>query len=167
MATFSVGDLIVYGSMGVCTVEKIGVPEISGATRECYILRPMYVANSRVYAPIEDNPVNMRLVLTPTQAHTLIDSLPKINEFPFGKEKQELYDTCRQTIKSADSHALARLVKTLRLKKEQTLKLKKVVPSVEKEYSDTAEKIFYGEIAAALEMPIENVEDYIYTRLGA
>lgn len=164
---FSVGDTIMYGSMGVCTVEGIGVPDLPGATRECYILKPHYVANSKVYAPVQGNPVSMRALLTRAQAQTLIDELPDLQPFPPCSERQEMHNVCRGAIKSADSYMLARLVKTLYEKRLRVQQQKKIVPTAEKEYFDTAEKMLYGEIAVALQMPIDGVERYIFTRLEA
>ena len=163
---FSIGDEIIYGSMGVCSIMDIGLPDISGATRTCYILKPHYVANSKVYAPIENNPVIMRHLLSTAEVQSLIDSMPEIKAFPEDKEKQALYETYRAAIKSADSFMLAKLLKTLREKKAKVLEQKKVVSSVEKEMHDTAEKMLHGEIATALSIPLENVENYIVTRIG-
>lgn len=161
---FSVGDRIVYGSMGVCTVTDIGLPDVPGATRECYVLRPHYVANSKVYAPIEDNPVRMRALLTARQAEELVESLPGIPTFPKGDNRQELYETCKAAIRSADSFLLAKLVKTLHENRRRLVEMKKTVPSTEKEYHDTAEKMLHGEIAAALDIPLGEVEEYISAR---
>lgn len=162
---FSVGDRIVYGSMGVCTVLDIGLPDIPGATRECYMLKPHYVANSKVYAPIENNPVRMRPLLSEAEAQALVDSMPDLEPFPRGKDKQELYETCKNAIRSCDSFLLAKLLKTLYENKVRLVGLKKTVPSTEKDYFDTAEKMLHGEIAAALQMPLCEVEGYISARV--
>ncbi|MDL2252838.1 hypothetical protein LJC49_02030 [Ruminococcaceae bacterium OttesenSCG-928-I18] len=162
---FSIGDKIIYGSTGVCTVTDIGMPDIPGATRECYVLKPHYMANSKIYAPIEDNPVNMRPLLTREQAQTLIDSMPEMQTFAADSDRQALYNTYRGAIRSADSVGLARLLKTLHEKKCRLHQQRKNVPSAEKEFFDTAEKILHGEIADALQIPFEEVSHYISARL--
>ena len=162
---FSIGDKIVYGSTGVCTILGIGVPDIPGDTRECYVLKPSYMANTTVYAPVEKTPVSMRLVLSPDEMQSLIDSLPDIKPFPESKEKTEMHDICRNAVKSADGFMLAKLIKTLHEKKLRIMEQKKAVSSVEKEYFDTAEKIFHGEIATVLGMPMEKVGTYIQARI--
>ncbi|MDL2293129.1 hypothetical protein LJC60_00695 [Ruminococcaceae bacterium OttesenSCG-928-D13] len=162
---FSVGDTVIYGSMGVCSITDICVPDMPGASRECYVLVPQYVPNSKVYAPVENNPVVIRYLLTADQAESLIDSLPGITMFPVTGEKQAMYETYRGAIKSTDCVSLARLIKTLHQRKQHTLEQKRVVPSAEKEFFDTAERMLYGEIAAAMRMPLEAVPDYIAGRL--
>lgn len=163
---FSIGDKIVYGSMGVCTVEDVGLPDIPGVLRECYTLKPHYVANSKVYAPIEDNPVRMRRLLTQAEVRDLIDSMPEMQPFPHSRDKQEFYETCKNAIRSCDSFLLAKLLKTLHENKVRLLEMKKTVPSTEKDYFDTAEKMLHGEIATALQMPLCEVEGYISAHLA-
>lgn len=163
---FSVGDKVIYGSMGVCTVVDIAVPDLPGAHQTCYVLEPRYVANSKVYAPVGQSAVCMRVLLTPEEAQSLIDSLPGIGAFPAGGERQALYNTCRSAIKSADSHLLAKLIKTLYEKKERAAGQRKLLPSTEKAYFDTAEKMLYGELAVVLGIPMDEVGGYIEERLG-
>ena len=162
---FAVGDKIVYGGMGVCAVEDITVPDLPGFTRECYVLKPLYQANSKVYAPIEENPVKMRRLMPQQQAQTLIDGLPRMESLDMGADRQTVHDTCRRVIKSADSFMLARLLKTLYNKKRQVALQKKTMPGAEKEFFDTAERILFGELAAVLCIPMEQVEQHISLRL--
>ena len=65
-------DLIVYGGEGVCRVEEIGVPKISGVNkqRQYYTLSPLYRAG-KVFAPV-DAKVFMRPVITHDEAVALI-----------------------------------------------------------------------------------------------
>ena len=157
---FRIGDRIVYGGMGVCTVQDICVPDFMKKPRQCYILKPHYIANAKVYAPVKENPVKMRRLLTPAEARELIDQIPDTDGFSLDCEKQELHNTYRSVIRSADSLMLVRLIKTLYLKKARVLEQKKVVPSAEKEYSETAEKMLFGEISTALQMPMDQVQGY-------
>lgn len=162
---FSVDEQVVYGSIGVCTVKGMGIPDMPGATRECYVLEPHYVAHSKVYAPIEDNPVKIRSLLSVSEVEELVDSMPEIKAFPLNKERQEQYSTYRSVIKSADSFLLAKLLRTLYEKKEKCMELKKPLPGAEKDFLDTAEKMLYGEMAAILQIPMDQVLPYIQSRL--
>lgn len=161
---FLVGDKVMYGSMGVCTVLAVEVPDIPGS-RESYVLKPLYVANAKVYAPVENNPVILRSLSTPEEVQLLIDSLPKLEEYPPVKERQEAHNTYRMAIKSADSAKLAKLLKTLYGKKQRIVGQRKIVPSAEREYFEMAEKVLHGEIATVLQMPIGEVSGYIAERL--
>lgn len=161
---FAIGEKIIYGAMGVCTVEDITVPDMPGA-RESYVLRPHYVANAKVYAPVEGNPVVMRTLMDEQQVHALIDSMPEMSALSADKERQELYQLYRGIVKSADNFLLAKLLKTLHQKKALVAQQRKIVPSAEKEIFDTAERVLFGEIAACLGIELEEVDGYIAARL--
>lgn len=162
---FSIGDRVVYGSSGVCTIMDIGVPDMQGASYECYFLKPHHMPTSKIYAPVGNNTVAMRPLLSAAQAELLIDALPQIEGFTEHKDKQEAYNVYRRAIKSADSMQLAKLVKTLHDKKEKAALQRKTLASSEKEMYDMAETLLHGEIAEALHIPLEQVQEYISTRL--
>ena len=69
--------MIVYGNEGVCRVEEIGTPKISGVDkhREYYTLAPIY-REGKVFTPV-DSKVFMRPVITREEALALIDRIPR------------------------------------------------------------------------------------------
>ena len=69
---YGVGDLVVYGSIGVCRVEAVGAsPLPSTATaRDYYTLTPLY-KDGHIYAPV-DTAMFMRPVISRTKAISLI-----------------------------------------------------------------------------------------------
>ena len=50
---FSIGQYVVCGNKGVCTVEQITTLDISGVDKAkmYYILKPVYASTSTVYVP--------------------------------------------------------------------------------------------------------------------
>ena len=98
---FTVGDKIIYGENGVCTVEKIAPLEMSGASEEklYYYLTP-FTGSGRYFAPV-DSGAYMRPVMSRAEA---------------------------------------------------TMK--------------RAKDILHGELAVALELELDEVEDYIARRIG-
>ena len=75
---YQIGDIIVYGGEGVCRVEEIGVPKISGVNkqRQYYTLAPLY-REGKVFTPV-DTKVFMRPVVTRDEALELIKGIPSI-----------------------------------------------------------------------------------------
>ena len=61
---YEIGQLIVYGNEGVCRVEEIGTPKISGVDkhRDYYTLAPIY-REGKVFTPV-DSKVFMRPVIS-------------------------------------------------------------------------------------------------------
>lgn len=162
---FSVGDKIIYGSMGVCTVVDRRMPDMPGATQECYVLEPQYVHNARVYVPVAGTAINMRPLLSAVQAKALVNEMPRLVSFAPSKEKQVHQEIYRTAVRGADSHMLARLIKTLYERKQSNLEQKKNLPMLEKEHYDTARMILFGEIATALDTTISDVEAQVTARM--
>ena len=75
---FEIGEKIIYGENGVCTVEKIAPLEMSGASREklYYHLTPL-VGSGTYFAPVDTN-AYMRRIISRSEAEALIDAIPGI-----------------------------------------------------------------------------------------
>ena len=73
---FEIGQYIIYGSTGVCEIEDIRDERISGEKKSYYILKPVYISGSKIYAPVGVSEVRMRALITKDEAMALIDSMP-------------------------------------------------------------------------------------------
>ena len=164
---FQAGELIVYGNTGVCRIEAVGRPEqISCADRDAlyYTLAPLY-SSEVIYAPL-DTPVRMRRVLTREAAEQLISQIPSI--LPAGGEgaPQQMADRYRGLIETHRCEDLLQLIKTLYLKGQAALHHGRKPGQVDQRFRKRAEDLLYGELAVALEIPRESVEDYITERMS-
>lgn len=159
---FKVDDYIVYGGNGVCKVLSIGVPTINGANnkREYYRLQPIYENNSIIYIPVDNDKVVMRNLMSKEEANALIKSIPSIELLHFDNEKmpQEKYKEVLFTYNSKD---LIKVIKTSYLRKEKNLAEGKKNISTDDKYLKMAEEYLYGELAISLDIPKEQVRDFI------
>lgn len=87
---FQAGDFIVYGSTGVCLVEKVGPVEIPGVSKDklFYTLSPCYESKSKIFTPVDNQKVVMRPVLSREQALQLIDGIKEIRLLGISDEKK-------------------------------------------------------------------------------
>ena len=160
---FREGEKIIYGSNGVCMVEKVGVPPFAkkGENRLYYKLR-LAGGTETIYAPV-DGPVFMRPVISRQEAEDLIARMPEIQEQICTSHSiallRQQYDAFFQ---SHNCETYVRLVKGVYLKGQQGKKL----GQTDQRYMKRAEDVLYGELAAALDIPMEEVPDYIRTTLA-
>ena len=75
---FSVGDKIVYGENGVCTVSKVAPLDHAGTSpgKLFYHLKPL-IGSGIYYTPV-DSGAFMRPVISREEAEALIDAMPSI-----------------------------------------------------------------------------------------
>ena len=148
---FKVGDLIVYGNTGVCTVEKIGKPELTGVSddKEYYTLSPYYSRNSRIFTPCDNDKVVMRPVISKKEAEKLLKEIPKIKLLVITDEKKR-EERYKETMRTCDCREFVSILKTIYSRKITRLAEGKKVTASDERYFNMAEDKLLGELAIAL-----------------
>ncbi len=72
---YRIGEMVVYGEVGVCQVADITEKELNGRTVEYYTLEPCYQGFT-IYAPVENCERQVRTVIEKDDAQALIEELP-------------------------------------------------------------------------------------------
>ncbi len=160
-----VGERVVYGKTGVCIVEGQCEKElVRNQKRMYYVLKPLNSENSTIYAPVEGNKVFVRPVMTKDEAEDLISRIPEITESSADIElNREQYEAMISTHNCED---LVGLTFRLYHKKKSALENRKKPGYVDERYMALAEKLLFGELACALEIPFEEVKNYIGKKLN-
>ncbi len=157
---FEVGEKIIYGENGVCTVEKIAPLESAGG-KLYYYLTP-YTGTGTYFAPI-DTGVFMRPVMSREEAEALIDSIPAIEPAVCNDSRFNHVDAFyRDLFKLHTCEALVSIVKGLRARMSE----RKTKSSRTEATMKRAKDILHGELSVALDMDINEIEGYITERIG-
>jgi CarD family transcriptional regulator len=157
-----VNDLIVYGNEGVCSVEEITTLDMIGIDNNklYYVLKPLY-REGTIYSPI-DSSVNIRKVITYEMARQFIEEIPKLEVKKFKKNSlRELNDYYKSYFATHSCADLLHVIKTVYEKKCSLANNGKKLGQTDENYMRKAEELLYGEFAVALNIPKENVKDYI------
>ena len=116
---FAKNDYIIYGTTGVCKITGIEKKKFNtSAEREYYILKPAYDPNSTIYAPVDNNIINIRKIMTVKEVYDLIMAMPDnktiwIDDINLSKEKYN------EILKKGDKVELVKLIRTLYLEKQK------------------------------------------------
>lgn len=165
---YEVDDLVMYGATGVCRVSGITKPSFAGLNEDrlYYVLEPLY-QDGVIYAPIENKSVFMRPVISEDEAKKLIDTMPQVHtEIYKSSSMQQLSKYYQSVIDTHKCKDLIKLTKSLNEKREKAKKDNKHLGQIDKKFMKKAEELLFGELAAALHMPKDDVEGYIRRRLG-
>lgn len=165
---FDTGDMIVYGGEGVCVVEDIGSPNVSGANKDrlYYTLSPLY-RTGRVFAPV-DTPVFMRPVISREEAIELIRSMPSVTgELYENSNLRFLTEHYQRALQSYECAGLVKLMKDVYLKRKHVTAQGKKLGQIDERYMKRAEDMLYGELAVALNIDRSEVGAYIQNALAA
>lgn len=163
---FEVGDKIIYGNTGVCTVEKIGpLDSTSGmGDRVYYTLNPYYIKESTIYTPVDNQKIVMRLVMNKEEAEQLITEIPVIEALWIGDEKRR-EQGYKDALATADPRELVRVIKTIYPRKQERIAAGKKATASDERYFNMAEEFLYKEIAVSLETTPEEAEQYVLQKV--
>ena len=160
---FSVGDKIVYGENGVCTVARIAPLEHSGTSpgKLFYHLEPL-IGSGIYYTPV-DSGAFMRPVISRAEAEALIDAMPSIEPAICRDNRFNHVDAYyKELFRQHSCEALVAIVKGLR----ERMNEKKTRSSRAESTMKRARDMLNGELSIALGMDIAEVEPYIMGRIG-
>ena len=161
---FSVGDKIIYGENGGCTVESIGPLSMAGAPKDklYYYLSPL-IGSGTYFAPV-DSGAYMRPVMSRAEAEALIDAMPGIQPAICTDNRFNHVDAFyKELFKQHSCEALVSIVKGLKSRMSD----RKTKSSRAEATMKRAKDILHGELSVALEIDVKDVEDYIVSRLGS
>jgi len=159
---FKKGECVICGGKGVCSIEDVTTLNMPGVDkdRKYYILKPLYIAASTVYIPVDTADDSLRSVLSREDAEELINKIPQILPITITNEKmlEQEYRACMRTNVCEE---WIKIIKTIYLRKRKRIEAGRKVTAVDAKYFKQAEDNLYGELAVALEMSRDGVESYI------
>ena len=148
---FDIGDYVVFGTDGVCTVEAVGSLDMEGVSKEklYYTLAPVGKSgNNRIFAPVDGKRVVMRRVITLDEAKALPDE----------RKREEAY---KAALMSCDVVQMVRLIKEIYRRREARFAAGKKLPAIDERYCNLAENSLYSELSLPLNVEKSRVEEYI------
>lgn len=166
---YQIGDLILYSSTGVCEVTDIKTLEVAGAEQDrlYYILRPLY-QECIISTPVEQSKVFMRPIISRQEAERLIDRIPSIRAKAYhSRVLHQLAEHYEASFKSHDCAALIELTMSIYEKKQGLLQQKRKCSVLDDRFLKRAEDLLFGELSAALDIPVDHVSTYIAQRVQA
>ena len=158
---FAVGEKVVYGEHGVCTVEKVAPLEGSrNAKGKLYYYLTPLIGSGIFFAPAEDGPF-MRPVMDRSEAEALIDAMPGIEPAICHDNRFNHVDAFyKELFRKHSCEALVSIVKGLNLRiSERKTKSSRAEATMKR-----AKDMLYGELSVALGIELDGVEDYIAQR---
>ena len=161
------GEYIICGSNGICQVEDITTLDIPGIDhkRMYYLLKPVFSSGSTVYKPTDSDASALRPALSREEATSLIASIPGIPTISITDEKA-LEKTYKEYVHSNNCESLVQLIKTIYLRKQRRIMKGFKVTAIDSKYFKMAEDYLYSDLSVALNIPREQMRDYITSHMN-
>lgn len=163
---FQIDEYVIHMTGGICVVKDIAPLEISGAdkNKKYYLLVPVKAQSSKVYVPV-DNDSAMRHIITESEALSLIEEIPSIDEVNIDNDKlrEAKY---KEVIKSCDLRDIVSVIKNLQTRKAKRLEEGKKNTATDDKYSKIAEENLLSELCFVLKRERGAMRDLIFSKLS-
>nr|WP_295682489.1 CarD family transcriptional regulator [uncultured Lachnoclostridium sp.] len=163
---FQIGDIIIYGTSGVCIIDNIGPIDSPSASkgRTYYTLHPYYSERNTIFTPTDNKKVQMRSILSKEEATSLINNIQEIKCIWANDERGREVEY-KEAIKQCDCKQLLKIVKSIYFSRKEKIAEGKKVPARDEKYYHMAEESLYGELALSLGLEIDQVEELVHSKL--
>ena len=163
----NIGDVIIYGSHGVCRVTGLQDMRMGEKVRPYYVLKPVYQTASTVYvsATSDRRKTEIRHILSADEIFSLVKKM-STKDYTWIKDNRKRKELYGQILADGNRSELIEMIKTLRCRKQElksTNKDKKLQESDECFLKD-AEKTLCEEFAYVLNIEREEVIPLIYEK---
>ncbi len=160
---YTIGETVLYGTDGVCTVTDITVRTFGKEKAEYIVLTPLHQSGSVIYVPIASEMLlaRMRRVVSEQEIHDIIRAVAKEECEEWNTDENARRAQFKTILQSGDRCELIRMIKTIWLHgKAQKEKGRKLHHSDETMMKD-AEKLLYDEFAYVLGIKPDEVLGFI------
>lgn len=160
------GDMVVYGIHGVCRIVNVECRVVDRKAVEYFVLEPSNQPDAKFYIPT-GNPAavaKLRKLLTADALEALLDSEEVKADGWIANEsvRKEKY---RELISRADCAELIRMIRALYVHKQEQLAAGKKFHQCDENFLKDAERLISAEVSYVLDMPLNQVGEYIRSRI--
>ncbi|MBR2371008.1 MAG: CarD family transcriptional regulator [Clostridia bacterium] len=160
---FSVGETIVYGSTGVCEIVDIcHAPfDTLDINRLYYVLKPIRNNDSSmVYSPVDNLKVNMRHLMSVTQAKILLESIAYISPLIIDAEKGRK-ESYKAALASCSPEAYVSVIKEIYRRRIEYKKNGRRFSETDGDYERMAKNCLYCELSVVLNVTYGEIEETV------
>ncbi len=157
---FKVNDYIIYGLTGVCQVTDMTTEKIGDNEMQYYVLKPVYQDNLIIKAPVNNQNIMMRPIITLEEVNALIAAMPD-QETIWIEDMRERRNVFQTALKSGNNEEIAKIIKTIYQEREARNAMGKKITTTDEKLMNAAEEHLYQEMAVTLGISPEEVAPYI------
>lgn len=163
---FKQGDIVLYGSEGVCVIDEVMTRKFKDQALEYYILTSVYNSSSKIFVPTQNEDLMSRMkdVMTKDDIYQLIAHV-KEQKFVWIDHDNTRKEKYKEIMRSGQRNDLVALINTLTLRSKELKENGKKLNAIDDQALKDAQKLLYGEIAYVLKIKIDEVEKFILKQI--
>lgn len=164
---FKTGDMVMHPGAGVCRIDSITEESFGGTTpRKYYVLKTVYDNSPTViHLPVDSDKIKLRKLLTCDDIRSIIHSVSVTEPF-WIENSSERKEAFVRILQEGDYSKMLRMICEIHLQKSEKEKSGKKLYVSDSKVLQAAERIIHQEFAHILEIPPDEVADFIKKELN-
>lgn len=145
---WEIGEIILYGTQGLCKIDNIVTRDFLGQMQEYYVLGPISDMKSTFYVPVSSSDLCARMhkLLTPDEAKNLICSFPNLEAEWIENDKVRA-KAFKDLIESGEREKTASVLRAVWLKRQELEKKGKKLRACDQSVFEKGEKSLFDEFS--------------------
>ena len=163
---FQVGDQVMYGVHGVCSITQVEERTIDRKKLQYFVLEPTEQPGAKYYIPMHNEAAlsKLRPIISREALVEILES-DEVHRDAWIADENQRKQHYRELITSGDRVSLVRMVRTLPQHKRNQAAAGRKFHLCDENFLHDAERLLGSEFALVLDMPQEEVGGYVRTIL--
>lgn len=162
---FEKGDIVLFGINGICEITDVRTLDISGVDKnKLYYILHSRDNNCTIYISVDGDLSKMRKLISKENALKLIENIRQIDPLILKDDKKPDLEY-KEVLNKYDCSELIKLIKCIYLRKKKRLEEGKKAMAVDEKYMNIAEDVLYQELGTVLNIPKDEVLDFILNKV--
>lgn len=164
---FNIGDVVSYGSSGVCRITGDCEQKVKGEKKKYLILKPVYQNNSTVYLPLDNEMLveRMKRLLTADEIEDIIKEMPDSKSLWIENDNKRT-EAYTEIMKNGDRGEILRMLRTLYKHRQKMFDKGRKLHASDDYIMKSAEELVFNEFALVLGIKPEEVLGFIEEKIG-
>jgi len=161
-----IGDSVVYGIHGICTIVKVEMRTIDRKQVEYFVLEPAEQPGARFYVPTQNQAAvaKLRKLLTAEQIDAILTS-DSVHQKQWVDDENKRKQYYRELLSGGDRSAILCMINNLYRHKQAQAEAGRKFHLCDENFLHDAQKLLRSEFSFILQIPQNQVDAYITNKM--
>ena len=159
---FKIGDVVVYGTAGVCKIEEISPKTFGAVKTDYYVLRPLIQTASTVFVPVENEKLTCKMHPILSQEEFSEVFCAAKSRAPIRPDSEiERREKFTEILESGNRESLIMMVYDLNNLKAEQQQSGRRLHMADERLLNSAQNLLFEEISYVFKIDISEASDYL------
>lgn len=157
---YSIGDLVIYSSYGICHIDDICEKTFLDVTKSYYIMHPLENGKLTISAPVDSNKVTMSSLMDKPEAEEILESFRQegADWIEIKSQRAAIYS---DLVKTGDRRQISKILNTLMRKKREAESAGRTFSEKDNRLLLLIQGTMFAELAMALNTTTEDIGEKV------